>query len=178
MKNAAIILLTMVAIGLSSTVNAQTQKIGHIDIQYVLQSMPEFKQVQSEVQSLENELLAQGEAKQKEFEQKYQDYAQNAQNMSDLVRQDKEQELSQLQQSFQEFQQNAQASLQNKTQELMQPLYRKIGDSIEAVAKEQNFSHILNMGDPRIQDIVIYGQEQFDISNDVLKNMGITPPAN
>lgn len=171
-------ILLLVFATMCLSLNAQTQKIAHIDIQYVLQSMPQFKQVQVEVQNLEKELMQQADAKQKEFEQKYQDYAQNAQNMSDIVRQDREKELTQLQQSFQEFQQNAQVSLQNKTEELLQPLYQKIGDAIESVASTENYSHVLNMGDPRIQDIVIYGNAQYDISNTVLKQMGIDPPAN
>ena len=53
----------------SSAVIAQTQKIGHMDMQYVLSAMPEMKQVQSQLKTLQGQLEKQAEAKQKDFEE-------------------------------------------------------------------------------------------------------------
>ncbi len=153
------------------------QKIGHVDIQYVLTTLPEYKEVESQLKTLETQLLKQSQAKEQEFQEKYQEYLQTSQNMADVVRQDKEKELSQLQQSYQEFQQNAQTSLQQKSTELLNPLYKKIGDAIEQVAQENGYSHILNVGVAQL-DIVIYGNDNFDVSNLVLKKLGIDPPTN
>ena len=148
-----------------------------MDIQYILTTLPEEKEVESQLKTLETQLLKQSQAKEQEFQEKYQDYLQTSQNMAEVVRQDKEKELTQLQQSFQEFQQNAQTSLQQKSTELLNPLYKKIGDAIEHVALEKGYSHILNVGVAQL-DIVIYGDEKFDVSNLVLKNLGIDPSAN
>ncbi len=167
------ILIMMVGINVAKA----QQKIGHVDIQYILTTLPEYKEVESQLKTLETQLLKQSQAKEQEFQEKYQDYLQTSQNMAEVVRQDKEKELTQLQQSFQEFQQNAQTSLQQKSTELLNPLYKKIGDAIEHVALEKGYSHILNVGVAQL-DIVIYGDEKFDVSNLVLKNLGIDPSAN
>jgi len=167
------ILIMMVGINVAKA----QQKIGHVDIQYILTTLPEYKEVESQLKTLETQLLKQSQAKEQEFQEKYQDYLQTSQNMAEVVRQDKEKELTQLQQSFQEFQQNAQTSLQQKSTELLNPLYKKIGDAIEQVALENGYAHILNAGVSQL-DIVIYGDEKFDVSDLVLKKLGIEPPAN
>ena len=156
---------------------AQEQRIGQVDIQYVLTALPEYKEVESSLKTLEAQLLKQSQDKEAEFQRKYQDYMENGQNMADVVRADKERELQQLQQSFTEFQQNAQVSLQNKSTELLNPLYTKIGDAIDEVAVENGYSHIFNVGVAQL-DILIYGDDKFDISNLVLRKLGVTPPAN
>jgi len=153
------------------------QKIGQVDIQYVLTAMPEYKEIESQLKTLETQLLKQSQAKEKEFQDKYQDYLQTSQSMAEVVRQDKERELTQLQQSYAEFQQNAQTSLQERSTELLNPLYQKIGTTIEQVATENGYTHILNIGMAQL-DIVIYGDDSYNVSNLVLKKLGIDPPAN
>ncbi len=167
----------MALVGTVNNAKGQQQKIGHVDIQYVLTAMPEYKEIESQLKTLEAQLLKQSQAKEQEFQQKYQDYLANSQNMAEVVRQDKEQELQQLQNSFMEFQQNAQTSLQQKTTELLNPLYSKIGDAIDLVAQEEGYAYVFNVGVAQL-DIIIYGQDETDVSNNVLRKMGIDPPAN
>ncbi len=158
--------------------HAQTaMKIGYADVDYILSQMPESKEVESELQSTNTQLQNQLQAKYQEYEQKLAAYQQGAATMLDAVRQEKETELAQLQQRMQKFQQDAQASLQKKTAELMEPLYTKVGNNIEAVAKEMGYTHILN-GQVGGIDVVLYADEKFDISDAVLKKMGITPTEN
>jgi len=57
----------------------------------------------------------------------------------------------------------------------MGPVFTKVGKAIEDVAKEQGYSFILN---PQLiggGDILLYSDEKFDISDAVLKKMGVTP---
>ncbi len=151
------------------------QKIGHVDIQYVLTSLPEYKEVESQLKTLESQLTKQSQAKESEFQQKLQEYQQSQATMAEVVKQDKERELQNLQQSYGEFQQTAQVSLQNKTTELLNPLYTKIGTAIDEVATENGYSHILNVGVAQL-DIVIYGNKDYDVSELVLTKLGVTPP--
>ena len=83
--------------------------------------------------------------------------------------------LTQLQENIQKFQQDAQASIQNKQDQLMSPVFAKVGKAIEDVAKEQGYSFIIN---PQLiggGDILLYSDEKYDISDLVLKKMGVTP---
>jgi outer membrane protein len=160
----------------SSAVMAQTQKIGHMDMQYVLSAMPEMKQVQSQLQTLQGQLEKQAAAKQKDFEEKYNRYVNEGAQMAEAIRVDMEKELSQMQQSAQEFATNAQQTLQQKEQQLMQPVYDKIGTAINEVAKEGGYAYIINAGVPGL-DVLYYADPTNDASNAVLIKMGITPPA-
>ncbi len=164
------------ALLVSSAVMAQTQKIGHMDMQYVLSAMPEMKQVQSQLKTLQGQLEKQAEAKQKDFEEKYNKYVTEGSQMAEAVRIDIEKDLSQMQQSAQEFAANAQQTLQKKEQQLMQPVYDKIGDAINEVAKEGGYAYIINAGVPGL-DVLYYADPANDASNAVLKKMGIEPPA-
>ena len=169
--------VVMVVIFVSSAAMAQTtQKIGHMDMQYVLSVMPEMKRVQSELQTLQSQLEKQSAAKQKEFEEKYNRYVNEGPTMAEAVRMDLEKDLTDMQQNAQNFAANAQKSLQKKENELMQPVYEKIGNAINDVAKEGGYSYIINAGVPGL-DVLYYADTTMDVSNAVLKKMGIEPPA-
>jgi outer membrane protein len=58
---------------------------------------------------------------------------------------------------------------------LLGPVQEKVGKAIEDVAKENGYSLVLNN---QIQglDVILYGDEKIDVSDLVLKKMGITPP--
>ena len=81
-------------------------------------------------------------------------------------------ELAQLEQGIQSFQQKAQESLVTKREELLAPVYTKVGNSIKAVAEENSYDFVLTAGVGGT-DIVLFAAEEFDISDLVLKNMGI-----
>ncbi len=151
-------------------------KIGYADVDYIFSKMPEFKQVDAELKSTQNMLKTQIENKAKEFQTKLQDYNANANTMLDAVRANTERELRQLQENLERLQQDAQSTIQNKQAQLMQPIYDKIGKAIEDVAKENNFTFVLNQQLGGL-DVVLYGDEKLDISDLVLKKMGITVTA-
>jgi outer membrane protein len=174
MKNK--LLLAIVALlSFGGLVNAQTaMKIGYADVDYILSQMPEAKQVESELQAHNTQLQNQLQAKYQEYQQKLQVYQQGSATMVDAVKAEKETELQQLEQRIQKFQQDAQTSMQKKSTTLMEPLYTKVGNNIEAVAKENGYTHILN-GQVGGIDVVLYADERYDISDVVLKKMGVTP---
>lgn len=171
------VLLAVIGLFLAgAAVNAQS-KIGYADVDYILGQMPESKQVQSELEAHNTQLQNQLQAKMQEYQQKLQAYQEGYESMIDAVRQEKETELTQLQQRIQKFQQDAQGSLQTKSNTLMEPLYKKVGAAIEAVAKENGYAYILN-GQVGGIDVVLYADESSDVSDLVLKNLGVTPPSN
>ncbi|GAA0892490.1 hypothetical protein GCM10009122_21690 [Fulvivirga kasyanovii] len=174
------LLLTVIALtffGLAAVQAQSALKIAYADVDYILSQMPEAKQVESELKAHNTQLQNQLQAKYQEYQQKLQAYQQGAATMVDAIRQEKETELAQLEQRIQKFQQDAQSSMQKKSTDLMQPLYTKVGNNIEAVAKENGYAYVLN-GQVGGIDVVLYADEKYDISDLVLKKMGITPSSN
>lgn len=152
-------------------------KIGYTNVDYVLSLMPQAKQVESELATRENQLTSQLESKYKEYQAKVADYQQNAEGYTDVVKADKENEIVNLQNSIQQFEANAQNSLLNKRNELLQPLFEQIGTAIEQVSTENGYTHVFNMN-TNGGTILLYAREEDNVTNLVLKKLGIDPPAN
>ena len=175
-------LILIVAAGFLTVVsNAQTltqpvtQKIGYADWEYIFSQMPEAKQIDNELKTHGTQLENQLKAKYQEYEGKLKIYQGLAPTTPDAIKTDKERELAALQENIQKFQTDAQTSLQKKQNDLMQPVFTKVGKAIEDVARENGYSFIIN---PQLLgggDILLYSDEKYDISALVLKKMGITP---
>ncbi len=151
-------------------------KIGYVDVDYVLSQMPETKQIESDLKVHETQLQNQLQAKVQTFQTKAQEYQNNQGSMTEVIRADTERELTQMQQNIQQFQQDAQVSLQKKSSELLQPVYEKIGKAITDVAEEGQYDYILSTRVGAI-DVILYAKQENDVSDVVLKKMGITPTA-
>lgn len=155
--------------------NAQAPvKIGYADPDLILGQLPEAKQIDSELKSLQTQLKNQIDGKVAEFQKKLKDYQDNINTMLAPVRENTERELQQLQQNLEKLQQDAQTSIQTKQNQLMQPVYQKISKGIEDFAKENGYTLILSSQVGGL-DVVLYGDEKIDVSDLVLKKLGVTP---
>jgi len=159
----------------AATTYAQTAtKIGYADPDYILTQLPESKQIEADLKSLQNQLKTQIDGKVAEFQKKLKDYQDNLNTMLAPVRENTERELQQLQTNLEKLQQDAQTTVQNKHNQLMQPVYQKIGKGIEEVAKENGYNLVLSNQVGGL-DVVLYGEEKSDVSDLVLKKLGVTP---
>lgn len=171
--------VTALALFASLSINAQTSvKIGWTNVQYILQSLPDAKEIQTKLnteraqyEKLFNEKLAEG---QKLME----DYQKNAATMSAVIKADKEKSLQNKQQELQELQQNSETAIQAKQQELLTPVMDKIQTAIDAVAKENGYTFVLNSeSDFGGSPVLLVAPDSDNITNLVLKKLGVTPPA-
>jgi len=156
---------------------AQTPvKIGYTNVDYVLSQMPESKQIEADLKAYSAQLEAQLKSKYSEFETKGQAYQKGAATMTDIVKADKEKELMSLRTSIEEFQKNADASLQKKQQSLMEPALDKLQKAIDDVAKENGYTYVFNSDAGfGTTPVLLHGPEDGNISDLVLKKMGVTP---
>ena len=150
------------------------QKIGYADWDYIFSQMPEFKQIDSELKAHRTQLESQMDAKQKDFQAKYEAFTKLPATTPDAIRADKQRELETLNESLQKFSTDAQASLQKKQSDLIDPVFKKVGKAIEETAKELGYDFIIQPQLSQGGDILLYSDEKFDISVAVLKRMGIT----
>lgn len=171
MKVKVAIIFLMATMAFTTAATAQDYKFGYTNVDYILAYMPEAQQVQTELTEYENQLTTQIQTKYQTLQQKLAEYEQQQATMIDAVKADRENEIRQLQQSLQQFQANAENLLQTKQYTLLQPLYNKIQEAIDAVAKENGFTHIFNSSS------LLYAPEGEEVSDLIFKKMGITPPA-
>jgi outer membrane protein len=176
MKRLFVVVATLLVSAISYA--QDTQKVGYADTDYILTQLPDVKKVETELKAHQAQLEAQLKAKADEYEKKLGDSQANAAKWVDAVVKDKENELRQLQAAFQKFQQDAETSFGKKQQDLMAPLYDKVGSAISEVSKENGYTFIITLNAAGGGgNVLLYKDPQFDISPLVLKKLGVTPTA-
>ncbi|NID13115.1 OmpH family outer membrane protein [Fibrivirga algicola] len=151
-------------------------KIGYTSMDYLLGQVPEAKDIQNQLTIQRTQLENEQQRMSKEFQDKLAAYEKGSAQMSEVIRADREKELQGLQTRFQEFQRNAETTLQQKYQQLVSPVLQKIQKNIDAVAKENAYSHVFNLdAGAGTAVILLYAPEDGNISDMVLKKMGVTP---
>jgi outer membrane protein len=129
---------------------AQSYKFGHINRNEFIQAMPEFDSARVKLEKLNTELSNAAELLQVELNNKYETYLKEGKNLTDLVRQTKEQELQDYQKRLTDFQTNAQTQLQQKQVELFTPVTEKADKAIKEVGKENGFIYIFDLSQQQI----------------------------
>ncbi len=172
MKRKTIVTATLILMASVGTLMAQ--KIAHISLDSLVSLMPETKTAkdvaQNYLKTLESEVTKMSD----EFQKKYTDYMTAADNMSELLRRTKEEELTQMQRRIEDFRMQAQQDYQRKYNELTQPILDKAKKGIEMVAKEGGYKYVLDtsMGN------VLYSEPSDDILMAVKKKLDGMPLAN
>jgi outer membrane protein len=163
-------LLYLAVIALLTTgVNAQTTKFGHINSAELLQQMPATKSADSSLQKYARELDSQYKTMVTEYQSKLQSFQSSSDLMADAVKQSKIKELTDLETRIQDFQESAQESVQKKKQELYSPIIDKAEKAIKDIAREKNYAYILDTS----TGTVLFAQESDDITKMVKDKLGL-----
>ena len=137
-------LVTVVSFA-GQTLFAQNFKFGHLNRNELIQAMREFDSARKTLEKLNTELTNAGELLQVELNNKYEAYLKDGKNLTELVRQTKEQELQDYQRRLSEFQTNAQNQIQEKQVALFTPITEKADKAIREVGKENGFIYIFDI---------------------------------
>lgn len=138
MKFAAVLLLIVV----TASVNAQTLKFGHIDLNALIQVMPERATAEAEYTKFQGELGDVYDELQRDYQAKMTEFENLGADVSEVRRNEKVKDIQNLTQRIQDYEQTANLQMQQKQTELMQPIYDKAQAAIEEVAKEQGLIYV------------------------------------
>ncbi len=166
MKFFTLILLVSITVSAS----AQNQKFGHIDLQGLIQVMPERVTAETEFNNFQSELEDVLGEMQQNYQQQIAELEKMGEGTSEIRRNAKITELQELNQRIQNYQMTAQQQLQQKYNELLEPVFTRAEQVIEEVAKEQGLLYVFDIG----TRVVLYKSNQsIDILPMVKKKMGI-----
>ena len=158
----------------TSAQTAKPIKLGHLDVQKVMTSMPEFKKAQDDLAAKEQEIRKELTAMHENYQKLMQEYQANAKTLPELSRTAKEQEIQGLAERIQNFQQLAQEQMAKTQEDLLAPIITKIQNAVQAVGKEGGFTYIFAATPNFGQGALLYTA---DNSEDVLplvkKKLGI-----
>jgi outer membrane protein len=156
------------AFAISMTMNggarADENKIGFIDMQKAIQSVETGKKAKSD---LEKQIAAKKAELQKEDEsikKAAEEFKKQSLVMNDEARNKKAGELNERNMRFQEKVARSQGELQQKEQELTQPIVDGLKTVTAEVAKSKGYGTVLVKNDA----FVVYSQEKDDLTNDVI----------
>ena len=165
-----VLLALALTIGFAATAVAQ-QKIGHIDVEELVAVMPETQTANAEIQKYQEQLEGDSQAMQEEYMTKMQNAQANVDTWTQLRLQKEQEELEAMGQRIMQFNQSAQQELQRKQMDLMLPIIEKAREAINAVAKSNSFTYILDSSTGKA--VVVFFENGEDIMPLVKAELGI-----
>jgi len=170
MKKQVILLMFLMAFGAFSMQAQQKKtKVAVINTQSLLQLMPEYDSasvaMQKKYAQVEQKMQMMGQ----ELQDKQQAYTRDKDSLTQTFRSLREQEIRDLNARYQAFQQSAQQELQDFQSQLIAKILEKIKAAVKEVAKENGFTHVIDNS----QEVMLYFDESFDITNLVKKKLNL-----
>jgi outer membrane protein len=176
MRAARILTILLAFAAVTSPALAQ-DKIAYANIQAIISLMPETKTAAAGVDSLGRQLAKELDVKQAYEKQKYEEAqkaAQTGATEADLDRYRKD--LKALDDEIRAKSEDADSAMARRKADLMEPVLQKLEGTIREVAKAEGYTFVLNSIDGQGNSIVLYGQEDRDITKTILTKLGIPIP--
>ncbi len=153
---------------------SSAQKYGFIDSEFILNKLPEYKDAKERLDKL-------AESWTKEIEERYEVIKIKKNNFlreEDLLPADekkkREEEIATLESEAMQMQKTrfgVNGDYFQKRQELIKPIQDKIYEAMQTIASKRNYSFIFDKAN---QSNLIFADSKFDLSNEVLKELGVT----
>ncbi len=150
--------------------NAQAPKFGHVDLQAVIEVMPERVKAEKQFVAYQKELEDALGMMQKEFQTKYMEYATKRDSLSETVRKMKEEDLNAMNERIQTYQSSATQQLQTKQGELLKPVFEKADKAVKEVGAEKGLIYVFDMSS---RAILYNSKESLDLLPLVKTKLGI-----
>ncbi len=147
------------------------QKMGYINSQEIIASLPEVKQANSDIDVMKAMFQKKGEEMVKSLQMKYQDF-QKKQASGELapIEADKQAALLKEEEAkIGEFEQSSQQKIYEKSEELLKPIQDKVNQAIKDVAKENGFLYIFDVAG----GLLLYTDPSADATKLVKTKLGI-----
>ncbi|MCM1164258.1 MAG: OmpH family outer membrane protein [Muribaculaceae bacterium] len=118
------------------------QKFAVINTQQLMESMPEIKTINEQMEASTKKYQAEFAKLQEEFGKKYEEFQALDPNTLQTIKDRRMQEMQELEKKIQQFQQTASEDLQRQQQQLMAPVQDKVMKAIQAVGAEGNYTFV------------------------------------
>jgi outer membrane protein len=124
--------------------NTNAQKYGYIDKSELYKSIPEYDSAAIKVENLRKEFETQLAGMQNDLSSKTASLNNESAGISDFLRKSRQDEIKNLDVRIQLFSVRANGLLQDKQNQLLQPIIVKAENAIKSVAEEQGFIFVID----------------------------------
>ena len=151
------------------SVGAYSQKFAHVNSQEVFQKMPDLKQVETDMATLNESYKTEITKMEEEYAKKLKEFQAQADSLEENIKLRRMQEVQELQQRIENFYQVAQQDIQKKQQEYLAPVQQKVQEAIKTVGTEQGYTYIFDSA------VMLHiGADATDATPIVKQKLGIT----
>lgn len=158
----------LIAIFIALPMSAFAQKFAVINTQQLMESMPEIKNVNEQMEAASKKYEDEFSKLQEEFQKKYEEFQALDANTPQTIKDRRMQEMQELDAKVQQFRQTATQDLQRQQQQLMAPIQEKVIKAIQAVGAEGNYTFVFENMMP-----LYTGTDVTDITDTVKGRLGI-----
>ena len=154
---------------------ATAQKFGYVDTKYILSHIPEYQSAQAEVNKLSSQWQKEIENKYATIEKLESAYQAEKILLTDEMRKKREEEIERKKQEAKEMQKakfGVDGELFKKREELVKPIQDRIFEAIKEVAEQMSLMVVFDKAN---HSNMLYTNPKHDISDKVLKKMGLKP---
>lgn len=151
------------------------QKFGYVDSKYILSHMPEYQEAQKQINKLSETWQKEIEAKYETIEKLEKAYQAEKILLTEDMRKKREEEIEAKKKEAKELQKakfGVDGELFQKREELIKPIQDQIYQAIQEVASQ---SALMVVFDKANHSNILYSNPKHDISDKVLKKMGLKP---
>jgi len=163
MKVSTILFLFITITGVSQS------KVGTVDVDFILSNMPELPAIQKQIEEYGKELDAEFNKNLEAYNALVKEYTDGEVGFTIAQKKTKQEEIVNSESELNKFQQNGSKLINLRRDDLLRPLYQKIGVSLEKIAAAEGYTQVL-----QLDNLVVYADNAYDITLTILKDLGIT----
>ncbi len=164
------LIFTLVAVGFL-TLSSEAQRVAVVDINAVLEGMPEYNNAQKELDRISSEWRQEIAQEYDKIKSMYNKYQAEQVLLSDEVRGQREEEIIKKEESVRDMQKRRfgpEGDLFRKRQELVSPVQDKVFSAIEGFASDNGYDIIF---DKSGQAGILFTSEEFDKTDAIKKRL-------
>lgn len=150
---------------LFSAVAVADFKVGIVDMQKAIQSSSAGKKAKKEVEGDFEKKKKDLKKKEDDLKKRVEEFEKKQAVLSDKVRQEQQADLQKDMMQFREEVGKSQMTIQQRERELTKPILEKLQKIISEVAKEKDFSVVLE----KAEQSVMFAKSELDITDEVIK---------
>lgn len=153
------------------TILSNAQKFAFVDSEYILDQMESYQKAQKQIDDLATEWQKELDQKMVDIESKVNDLRKNELLLPEDIKEEKELEITTLQNELRAFQSKkfgVGGDLFKRRKELIQPIQRKVFKAIESLAKDNNYSFVL---DKSKNSNILYADPKYDKSDAIIRKL-------
>lgn len=148
---------------------AQTPLTGYVNTTELIQLMPAMDTVRTQLDEAQKETYETYQAMIEEYQTKAQTFQQKQATWTAAIKESKQKELSEIGNRIQEFEQSANQDLQQMQQSLQAPIYQKVNEAIQTMAKAKGLSMVFDVNSA----LYIDPKQNIDLTPELRTVLGI-----